>query len=77
MALAPWAGTALAAATRSYANRGAYGKNLGDPMWEGFIAELCAESESFASLWALNDAAVPASRTKSVRNLAVGSWRCF
>jgi transcriptional regulator with XRE-family HTH domain len=57
--------------------RGAYGKNLGDPHWEEFIAELCAESEVFASLWALNDVAVPASRTKSVRNLAVGELEMF
>ncbi len=35
--------------------RGAYAKNLGDPQWKGFVAELCSESESFASLWALND----------------------
>ncbi len=57
--------------------RGAYAKNLGDPGWEGFIAELCGESESFASLWALNDVAVPVSRTKSVRNLAVGELEMF
>ncbi|MFQ6395328.1 helix-turn-helix transcriptional regulator [Nocardia sp. KC 131] len=57
--------------------RGAYGKNLGDPGWEDFIAELCSESESFASLWALNDVAVPVSRTKQVRNLAVGELEMF
>ncbi|MEV0030217.1 helix-turn-helix transcriptional regulator [Nocardia sp. NPDC050793] len=57
--------------------RGAYAKNLGDPSWEEFIAELCSESESFASLWALNDVAVPANRTKVVRNLAVGELEMF
>ncbi|MFI9408696.1 helix-turn-helix transcriptional regulator [Nocardia gamkensis] len=57
--------------------RGAYAKNLGDPQWEDFIAELCVESESFASLWALNDVAVPVSRTKQVRNLAVGELEMF
>jgi hypothetical protein len=30
---------------------GAYAKNLGDPGWEDFIAELCSESENFAALW--------------------------
>ncbi|WP_040778330.1 helix-turn-helix transcriptional regulator [Nocardia pneumoniae] len=57
--------------------RGAYAKNLGDPDWEEFIAELCSQSASFASLWALNDVAVPASRTKQVRNLAVGELEMF
>ncbi|MGV9816985.1 helix-turn-helix transcriptional regulator [Nocardia xishanensis] len=57
--------------------RGAYAKNLGDPGWEEFIAEMCSESETFASLWALNDVAVPASRTKLVRNLAVGELEMF
>ncbi len=57
--------------------RGAHAKNLGDPGWEEFVAELCSESETFASLWALNDVAVPASRTKLVRNLAVGELEMF
>ncbi|WP_327099667.1 transcriptional regulator [Nocardia vinacea] len=57
--------------------RGSYVKNLGDPGWEEFISELCAESETFASLWARNDVAVPASRTKQIRNLAVGELEMF
>ncbi|MGW4774822.1 MmyB family transcriptional regulator [Nocardia sp. NPDC004278] len=54
-----------------------YAKNLGDPGWEDFISDLCSESESFASLWARNDVAVPASRTKQIRNLAVGELEMF
>ncbi|WP_433684624.1 helix-turn-helix transcriptional regulator [Nocardia sp. CA-119907] len=57
--------------------RGSYAKNLGDPGWQDFIAELCTESEPFASLWARNDVAVPASRTKQIRNLAVGELEMF
>ncbi|MET7772213.1 helix-turn-helix transcriptional regulator [Nocardia sp. NPDC005366] len=57
--------------------RGAYAKNIGDPGWEDFIAELCSESAHFASLWARNDVAIPASRTKQIRNLAVGELEMF
>jgi len=57
--------------------RGAYAKNLGDPEWERFISELCSESESFAAIWARNDVASPASRTKQIRNLAVGELEMF
>ncbi|MBF6302917.1 helix-turn-helix domain-containing protein [Nocardia amamiensis] len=57
--------------------RGAYANNLGDPGWEKFIAELHSGSASFASLWALNDVAVPVVRTKRVRNLAVGELEMF
>ncbi|MEV0296951.1 hypothetical protein [Nocardia sp. NPDC050710] len=56
--------------------RGAYAKDLGDPGWEEFVTELCSESEVFASLWALDDVAVPTSRTV-VRNLAVGELEMF
>ncbi|WP_406239628.1 helix-turn-helix transcriptional regulator [Nocardia sp. NBC_01009] len=57
--------------------RGAYAKNLGDPYWEEFIVELCSESPNFKALWARNDVAVPVSRTKQVRNLAVGELEMF
>ncbi|WP_194818628.1 helix-turn-helix transcriptional regulator [Nocardia sp. XZ_19_385] len=57
--------------------RGAYAKNLDDPTWQSFIDELCTESEHFATLWARNDVAVPISRVKTVRNLAVGDLDMF
>ncbi|MEV0248456.1 helix-turn-helix transcriptional regulator [Nocardia sp. NPDC050712] len=57
--------------------RGAYAKNLADPSWQEFISELCTKSTDFAKLWARNDVAVPISRVKSVRNLAVGDLDMF
>ncbi|MGW0249231.1 helix-turn-helix transcriptional regulator [Nocardia goodfellowii] len=57
--------------------RGAYAKNLADPSWQEFISELCTASPDFAKLWARNDVAVPISRVKSVRNLAVGDLDMF
>ncbi|WP_431957889.1 helix-turn-helix transcriptional regulator [Nocardia lijiangensis] len=57
--------------------RGAYVKSLGDPEWEDFIAEMCERSREFAMLWARNDVAVPGSRTKHIRNLAVGDLEMY
>ncbi|MFC9894835.1 helix-turn-helix transcriptional regulator [Nocardia sp. NPDC127579] len=52
--------------------RGAYAKNLDDPVWQEFIDDLRTNSEDFETLWALNDVAVPIGRVKTIRNLAVG-----
>ncbi|WP_069160815.1 helix-turn-helix transcriptional regulator [Nocardia altamirensis] len=57
--------------------RGAYAKNLDDPSWQQFIDELCSESADFAALWARNDVAVPASRVKTLRHLAVGDLEMY
>ncbi|MFI9504180.1 transcriptional regulator [Nocardia sp. NPDC052566] len=57
--------------------RGAYAKNLDDPSWQQFIEEMRSESTEFAALWERNDVAVPVSRTKHIRNLAVGDLDMF
>ncbi|MFD0364784.1 hypothetical protein ACFQZZ_25375 [Nocardia sp. GCM10030253] len=41
------------------------------------MVELCSESPNFKALWARNDVAVPVSRTKQIRNLAVGELEMF
>jgi transcriptional regulator with XRE-family HTH domain len=57
--------------------RGAYGRNLEDPAWGDFIDRLCEKSGQFAELWARNDVAVPANRTRLVNNLAVGEMEMY
>ncbi|WP_405132887.1 helix-turn-helix transcriptional regulator [Nocardia sp. NBC_01388] len=52
--------------------RGAYAKNLQDPLWTEFIDELAAASPLFAEMWARNDVAVPRGRSKVIRNIITG-----
>jgi transcriptional regulator with XRE-family HTH domain len=57
--------------------RGGYVKHLHDPEWNGFIDELSSASSLFATLWARNDVAVPAARTKTIRNVATGDVEMY
>ncbi|MFI6872761.1 helix-turn-helix transcriptional regulator [Streptomyces sp. NPDC050400] len=47
--------------------RSAYGRHVGEPVWERFIGELAAASPYFAELWESGDVAPPGSRVKTFR----------
>ncbi|WP_373287943.1 helix-turn-helix transcriptional regulator [Streptomyces lasiicapitis] len=55
--------------------RGAYGRHVGEPVWEDFIRELSAASPEFARLWASGDVVPPGPRVKTFRHEAVGELR--
>ncbi|WP_413115339.1 helix-turn-helix transcriptional regulator [Streptomyces sp. CY1] len=55
--------------------RGNYGRHVGEPAWEHFIARLLDVSEDFARLWRSGDVAPPGSRIKVVRHASVGEIR--
>ncbi|WP_413799247.1 helix-turn-helix transcriptional regulator [Streptomyces iranensis] len=55
--------------------RGGYGRNVGEPAWEDFIARLLEASDDFARLWQSGDVAPPGSRIKVVRHASVGEIR--
>ncbi|WP_042367971.1 helix-turn-helix transcriptional regulator [Streptacidiphilus neutrinimicus] len=55
--------------------RSNYAEHLGDPEWEGFIADLLEASEDFARLWAQQDVALHSSRLKVFRHGSVGELR--
>ncbi|WP_037605164.1 helix-turn-helix transcriptional regulator [Streptacidiphilus rugosus] len=55
--------------------RSNYGDHVGDPAWEGFIADLVDASEDFARIWAQQDVALQSSRLKVFRHGAVGELR--
>jgi transcriptional regulator with XRE-family HTH domain len=52
--------------------RRTYGRHIGEPAWESFIARLIAESPRFARMWANGDVAAPGRRVKVFRQSAVG-----
>jgi transcriptional regulator with XRE-family HTH domain len=52
--------------------RRAYGRHVGEPAWEAFIARLIKESPSFAQLWASGDVAAPGRRVKIFRHADIG-----
>ncbi|MFI9104245.1 helix-turn-helix transcriptional regulator [Streptomyces fildesensis] len=52
--------------------RAAYGRHVGEPGWETFIARLIHESPEFAQMWARGDVASPGSRLKVFRHASVG-----
>jgi transcriptional regulator with XRE-family HTH domain len=52
--------------------RGAYGRHVGEPSWEGLIRGLCEISEDFAEMWRSGDVAPPGSRIKIVQHASVG-----
>ncbi|MBM9508312.1 helix-turn-helix transcriptional regulator [Actinacidiphila acididurans] len=52
--------------------RRSYGRHVGEPAWEAFIARLIAESPAFAQLWASGDVAAPGRRVKIFRHAEVG-----
>jgi transcriptional regulator with XRE-family HTH domain len=55
--------------------RSEYGRHVGEPEWESFVAELSAASPHFAQLWAQQQVAAPASLQKVFRHRAVGEIR--
>ncbi|MFE9003819.1 helix-turn-helix transcriptional regulator [Streptomyces sp. NPDC007875] len=55
--------------------RGGYGRHVGEPAWEHFIARLLEASDDFARLWRSGDVAPPGSRIKVVRHASVGEIR--
>ncbi|SHL00608.1 Helix-turn-helix domain-containing protein [Actinacidiphila paucisporea] len=52
--------------------RRSYGRHVGEPAWESFIALLVKESPTFAQLWASGDVAAPGKRLKSFRHEGIG-----
>lgn len=55
--------------------RAAYGRHVGDPVWEGFIARLSAASEDFATMWARGDVIPPGRRVKVFQHFDTGTIR--
>jgi transcriptional regulator with XRE-family HTH domain len=49
-----------------------YGRHVGEPAWENFIALMIKSSPTFAQLWASGDVAAPGKRLKKFRNQSVG-----
>ncbi|MFI0896905.1 helix-turn-helix transcriptional regulator [Streptomyces sp. NPDC020983] len=52
--------------------RRSYGRHVGEPAWENFVALMIKSSADFAQLWASGDVAAPGKRVKSIRHPAVG-----
>ncbi|NUS16146.1 MAG: helix-turn-helix domain-containing protein [Streptomyces sp.] len=52
--------------------RRSYGRHVGEPAWESFIALMIKSSATFAQLWASGDVAAPGKRVKAFRHHAVG-----
>ncbi|MFF8290708.1 helix-turn-helix transcriptional regulator [Streptomyces sp. NPDC016309] len=55
--------------------RGAYGRHVGEPAWESFIARLTAASPYFTRLWESGNVAPPGPRVKTFRHEDVGEVR--
>ncbi|NGO75988.1 transcriptional regulator [Streptomyces sp. YC504] len=55
--------------------RSAYGRHVGEPVWEAFIGDLSAASPFFTRLWASGDVVPPGPRVKTFRHRAVGEIR--
>ncbi|RKN36802.1 XRE family transcriptional regulator [Streptomyces hoynatensis] len=55
--------------------RAAYGRHVGDPVWERFVADLSLASPEFAGLWASGDVVPPGPRTKTFRHEEEGLIR--
>jgi hypothetical protein len=55
--------------------RSEYGKHVGEPVWESFLAELRLVSSTFADLWAQQQVAAPVAVEKIYRHAAVGEVR--
>ncbi|MEE1753456.1 helix-turn-helix transcriptional regulator [Streptomyces sp. SP18CS02] len=55
--------------------RGAYGRHVGEPSWESFIARLRERSPHFAALWESGDVLPPGPHVKAFRHDAVGEVR--
>ncbi|GAA1354281.1 helix-turn-helix transcriptional regulator [Streptomyces beijiangensis] len=55
--------------------RASYGRHVGEPAWESFIARLSVESPYFAELWKNGDVAPLGPRIKTFRHQSVGEIR--
>lgn len=55
--------------------RAEYGKHIGEPEWESFLAELRLASPEFADVWARQQVALPATVEKIYRHAGVGEIR--
>jgi transcriptional regulator with XRE-family HTH domain len=55
--------------------RAGYGRHVGEPEWESFLAELRAASPQFSELWARQQVAAPGRMEKIFRHPAVGEIR--
>ena len=55
--------------------RSAYGRHVGEPVWESFVADLSAASPYFAELWEGGNVTPPGPRVKTFRHEAVGQIR--
>ena len=55
--------------------RHAYGRHVGEPAWESFVAELVEASDEFARLWARQEVAAPRARLKQFRHPVAGVVR--
>ncbi|WP_441246139.1 helix-turn-helix transcriptional regulator [Kitasatospora sp. McL0602] len=55
--------------------RGAYGRHIGEPVWEAYIRELSEASPHFAELWARHEVGPPRQALKVFRHAAVGEMR--
>jgi transcriptional regulator with XRE-family HTH domain len=55
--------------------RRSYGRHVGEPAWESFVALLINKSPAFAQLWASGDVAAPGRRVKVFRHHDIGVIR--
>lgn len=55
--------------------RSAYGRHVGEPVWETFVADLAGASPYFAELWNGGNVTQPGPRVKTFRHDAVGQIR--
>ncbi|MFE5484003.1 helix-turn-helix transcriptional regulator [Streptomyces sp. NPDC056527] len=55
--------------------RGAYGRHVGEPVWESFVRRLSEASPDFARLWRSGDVVPPGSQIKTFRHDTVGELR--
>ncbi|MEV0091494.1 helix-turn-helix transcriptional regulator [Streptomyces sp. NPDC050738] len=55
--------------------RASYGRHVGEPAWESFVARLSASSPFFATLWQSGDVVPPGPRIKTFRHDSVGEIR--
>ncbi|UWE08477.1 helix-turn-helix transcriptional regulator [Actinacidiphila bryophytorum] len=52
--------------------RRSYGRHVGEPAWESFVALMVKESPTFAQLWASGNVAAPGKRVKAFRHEGIG-----
>ncbi|MFD9128786.1 helix-turn-helix transcriptional regulator [Kitasatospora sp. NPDC059571] len=55
--------------------RAAYGRHVGEPVWEEYVRELSAASPAFRTLWERQEVAPPSGSRKVFRHRAVGVMR--